>query len=85
LAITSRYFFTKQGGGVAEDPGTGSACANLGGWWIAQKKSLPASIQISQGEQVQRPSRLYLDVSPECDIRVGGRVVELGRGVINLG
>jgi trans-2,3-dihydro-3-hydroxyanthranilate isomerase len=85
LAITSRYFFTKQGGGVAEDPGTGSACANLGGWWISQKKSLPASIQISQGEQVQRPSRLYLDVSPECDIQVGGRVIELGRGVINLG
>jgi trans-2,3-dihydro-3-hydroxyanthranilate isomerase len=84
LAITSRYFFTKQGGGVAEDPGTGSACANLGGWWITQKRSLPARIQISQGEQVQRPSRLYLDVSPAYDIRVGGRVIELGRGVINL-
>jgi len=85
LAITSRYFFTKQGGGVAEDPGTGSACANLGGWWIAQKRSLPARLQISQGEQVQRPSRLYLDVSSEFDIQVGGRVIELGRGVINLG
>lgn len=85
LAITSRYFFTKQGGGVAEDPGTGSACANLGGWWIAQHRSLPACIQISQGEQVQRPSRLYLDVSPEYAIQVGGRVLELGRGVINLG
>ncbi|MFZ6799750.1 PhzF family phenazine biosynthesis protein [Undibacterium sp. Di24W] len=85
LAITSRYFFTKQGGGVAEDPGTGSACANLGGWWIAQRRSLPVSIQINQGEQVQRPSCLYLDVSPEFDICVGGRVIELGRGVINLG
>ncbi len=91
LAVTARYFFTKQGGGVAEDPGTGSACANLGGWWIVQKRPLPARLQISQGEQVQRPSCLYLDigldsdVGSECRIQVGGRVLELGRGVINLG
>lgn len=84
LPILSRYFFTKQGGGVAEDPGTGSACANLGGWWIASGRSLPASLQIAQGEQVQRPSQLYLDVGLDQQIRVGGRVIQLGRGVINL-
>ena len=84
LQATSRYFFTKQGGGVAEDPGTGSACANLGGWWIATGRSTPASLQIAQGEQMQRPSRLYLDVSADHQIRVGGRVVEIGRGVMNI-
>lgn len=84
LQLLSRYFFTKQGGGVAEDPGTGSACANLGGWWIASARSLPASLQIAQGEQVQRPSQLYLDVGLDQQIRVGGKVIELGRGVINL-
>lgn len=84
LQVTSRYFFTKQGGGVAEDPGTGSACANLGGWWIATGRSIPASLQIAQGEQVQRPSQLYLDVREDHRIQVGGRVVEIGRGVISL-
>ena len=31
--VVSRYFFVKQGS-VSEDPGTGSACANLGGWLL---------------------------------------------------
>ena len=35
--IRARFFFTKHGG-VVEDPGTGSACANLGGWFIAHKQ-----------------------------------------------
>lgn len=84
LQVSSRYFFTKQGGGVAEDPGTGSACANLGGWWIAQGKTLPVSIAIAQGAQVQRPSHLFLDVNEELEIRVGGRVIELGRGEMEI-
>jgi PhzF family phenazine biosynthesis protein len=84
LQVTSRYFFTKQGGGVSEDPGTGSACANLGVWWIATQRSVPVQMQISQGEQVQRPSRLYLDVNAQHEILVGGRVLELGRGSLNL-
>ncbi len=84
LKVLARYFFTKQGGGVAEDPGTGSACANLGGWWIASGRALPARLGISQGEQVQRPSRLSLEVTADRQIRVGGRVVELGRGKISL-
>lgn len=85
LKVSARYFFTKQGGGVAEDPGTGSACANLGGWWIAQQRQLPVSIEVTQGEQVQRASRLLLDVNQAGRIQVGGRVLELGHGVLNLG
>jgi PhzF family phenazine biosynthesis protein len=82
--VLARYFFTVTGGGVSEDPGTGSACANLGGWLIVNEKSLPASYVISQGEQVGRPCKLSLKVTPQQEIFVGGQVIELGRGSIAL-
>ncbi|WP_322081192.1 PhzF family phenazine biosynthesis protein [Burkholderia sp. BCC1972] len=82
--VVSRYFFVKQGGGVSEDPGTGSACANLGGWLLAAGRDLPAAFQVEQGEAVGRPCLLRLSVSADGRISVGGRVVELGRGVVNV-
>ncbi|MBB2916194.1 PhzF family phenazine biosynthesis protein [Cupriavidus alkaliphilus] len=82
--VLSRYFFTKQGGGVAEDPGTGSACANLGGWLLATGHALPAACAIDQGEAVGRPCRLRLAVDAEGAIRVGGRVLEIGRGTVTV-
>lgn len=82
--VVSRYFFTKQGGGVAEDPGTGSACANLGGWLLATRHPLPARFDIAQGDQVDRPCRLRLEVGADGAIRVGGRVIEIGRGTVSL-
>lgn len=84
VKVVARYFFVRPGGGVAEDPGTGSACANLGGWWIAAGRELPARLSVSQGEQVRRPSRLSLEVTANRQIRVGGRVMEIGRGIITL-
>ncbi|WP_019938610.1 PhzF family phenazine biosynthesis protein [Bordetella sp. FB-8] len=80
--VLSRYFFTKTGGGVDEDPGTGSACANLGGWLLARGQELPARVLVRQGEQAGRPCTLYLDV--DGTIRVGGRVIALGKGEIHL-
>lgn len=82
--VQARYFFTKEGGGVAEDPGTGSACANLGGWLVARGKALPARIEVRQGSQVSRPCRLYLDVARDGAIRVAGQVIELGRGTVRI-
>jgi len=82
--VRARYFFTKEGGGAAEDPGTGSACANLGGWLVAQGGPLPARILVEQGDLVGRPCRLYLDVAPDGAIQVGGRVIELGSGTVRL-
>ncbi|KAF1043808.1 MAG: Trans-2,3-dihydro-3-hydroxyanthranilate isomerase [Herbaspirillum frisingense] len=82
--VLSRYFFTKQGGGVAEDPGTGSACANLGGWLLATGHALPARYAIDQGAAVERPSLLRLAVSTEGAIQVGGRVIEIGRGTVTI-
>jgi len=82
--VLARYFFSKQGGGVAEDPGTGSACANLGGWLLANGHALPAEYEIDQGEAVGRPCRLRLAVNAAGAIQVGGRVIEIGRGTVTL-
>ncbi|KML49325.1 phenazine biosynthesis protein PhzC/PhzF [Burkholderia cepacia] len=82
--VVSRYFFVKQGAGISEDPGTGSACANLGGWLLAGNHALPAAFQVAQGEAVGRPCLLRLSVSTNGEIGVGGRVIELGRGVVNV-
>jgi trans-2,3-dihydro-3-hydroxyanthranilate isomerase len=82
--VQARYFFTLPGGGMGEDPGTGSACANLGGWLIGSGKSLPAHYRVKQGDSIGRPCRLMLSVSDERAIQVGGRVIELGRGSVDL-
>ncbi|WP_151633850.1 PhzF family phenazine biosynthesis protein [Noviherbaspirillum aerium] len=82
--VLARQFFVGAGGGIAEDPGTGSACANFGGWLIANAYPLPASHMISQGEAVDRPCRLQLSVSIDGVIRVGGRVIEIGRGTVSI-
>ena len=78
-----RFFFTLNGG-VVEDPATGSACANLGGWHLATKQPLPVALTLSQGETIQRPSRLGLRVDPDGGIYVTGTVIELGRGSIEV-
>ena len=75
---TVRFFFIANGA-VREDPATGSACANLGGWHILQRRA-PMSATLRQGDAVGRPSRLGLRVEPDGGIFVSGRVVELGRG-----
>jgi PhzF family phenazine biosynthesis protein len=59
--IRARFFFLK-GTSIVEDPATGSACANLGGWFIATQASLPLSRHVHQGDAVGRPSRLGLRV-----------------------
>jgi trans-2,3-dihydro-3-hydroxyanthranilate isomerase len=82
--VVSRFFFS-QGPAILEDPATGSATANFGGWWLAMQRPLPAALQISQGEMTGRPSTLYLQIDAEQRIRVGGDVVELGGGSVRLG
>ena len=83
-SVLSRYFFATKSGGFSEDPGTGSACANLGGWLLANETKLPAAFEIEQGEAVGRPNLLRLSVTESGEIHVGGRVIEIGRGVIAL-
>lgn len=81
--LLSRFFFP-QGPAVLEDPATGSATANLGGWYMAMGRELPCRVEISQGEQAGRPSALYLSVDKERRVHVSGDVIELGRGAVTL-
>jgi trans-2,3-dihydro-3-hydroxyanthranilate isomerase len=81
--IVSRFFFPKAGS-IAEDPATGSACANLGGWFIANGASLPLQQKVHQGGTVGRPSMLGLRVETDGRIFVSGLVIELGRGSFDL-
>ncbi len=78
-----RFFFT-QHGAVIEDPATGSACANLGGWFLSRATSLPVRETLRQGEFIGRPSRLGLFVDTDRHIYVTGSAIELGRGELEL-
>ncbi len=60
----ARFFFPHDGA-MLEDPATGSAAANFGGWCVAMQRPLPLRVQISQGEFVARPSSLYLCIDAE--------------------
>lgn len=81
--LLARFFFP-HGASVLEDPATGSATANLGGWCLAISRPLPCEFDISQGEYTGRPSALRLRVDADRQIYVSGDVIELGRGTINL-
>jgi trans-2,3-dihydro-3-hydroxyanthranilate isomerase len=81
--LLSRFFFLRMGS-VVEDPGTGSATANLGGWMIGADRKLPLEYSIEQGAMVNRPCHLGLRVDANKQIFVSGRVIELGRGTITI-
>ncbi len=81
--ILSRFFFP-DGAAILEDPATGSACANLGAWFVAMGRRPPLEFEISQGEFVGRPSTLKLEVNSDNEVFVGGEVIELGSGILNL-
>jgi trans-2,3-dihydro-3-hydroxyanthranilate isomerase len=81
--ILSRFFFP-DGAAILEDPATGSACANLGAWFIAMGRRPPLAFEVSQGEFVGRPSLLHLEVNADNEVFVGGEVVELGSGILNI-
>lgn len=80
--VESRFFFP-NGAAILEDPATGSACANLGGWFSVVRPKTDIRRVVSQGEAVQRPSTLYLDVTHGA-IHVGGDVIEVSRGTFTL-
>jgi PhzF family phenazine biosynthesis protein len=81
--ILGRFFFP-QGSAILEDPATGSATANLGGWLLANEPNVRHSVEIDQGEYVGRPSKLFLSAEPDGRIFVAGDVIEIGRGTLEL-
>lgn len=87
--VEARFFFP-SGPAILEDPATGSACANLGGWFRVLQPHAGIERTVSQGEALERPSLLFLTMPPPSAlgeggrIFVGGNVIELGRGGVNL-
>ncbi|HEY6034309.1 MAG TPA: PhzF family phenazine biosynthesis protein, partial [Kofleriaceae bacterium] len=82
-SLVVRFFFT-QHGAIIEDPATGSACANLGGYFLSTGAALPLTAKLLQGEAVKRPSHLGLRVDADRGIYVSGNVVELGAGSFDV-
>ena len=80
--IEARLFFT-QSHAVLEDPATGSACANLGGWFLANEQR-GIRRRIRQGSAIRRPSVLDLAVGEDGTILVSGAVREVGRGTFKI-
>ena len=81
--IVVRFFFS-QNGAMFEDPATGSACANLGGYFLETGATLPLKASLRQGDAVKRPSHLGLFIDEKRQIHVTGNVVELGGGHFEL-
>lgn len=79
---TVRLFF-EQNGQVVEDPGTGSACANLGAWHVHHGR-MPICLRVEQGEVIQRPNVLHLSVTADGEIHVAGAVIPIGEGVLHM-
>ena len=75
--------FAADGGSLVEDPATGSACANLGGWLVGEGVR-GIRLEVSQGVAVGRPSRLVLTVDDDGGVHVAGRVVEVGAGAMHV-
>ena len=75
----SRYFWMSGESSISEDPGTGSACANLGAWWLLTEGDRPLHATVRQATSSGRQSVLTLDVE-QGKVEVGGRVIVLGKG-----
>jgi trans-2,3-dihydro-3-hydroxyanthranilate isomerase len=79
--------FAGSGLGIVEDPATGSAAGPLGGALLhGGVLSGKSSIEISQGEDMGRPSQIYVDVDGApggvTSVRVAGSAVTLIRGEV---
>jgi trans-2,3-dihydro-3-hydroxyanthranilate isomerase len=77
------------GGGVPEDPATGSAAGPLACHLVRHELVEPdTEVQISQGAEIRRPSTLYARVagSPEKieKVEVGGSAIIVARGEFKL-
>jgi trans-2,3-dihydro-3-hydroxyanthranilate isomerase len=72
--IAVRFFFEARA--VREDPATGNGAAFLGAYLLhhADMASGELHLRIEQGEQLQRPSLIYLQANSK-QVRVGGSVV----------
>lgn len=84
--LAMRMFAPRMG--IAEDPATGVAAGALGALRVFDGAE-PGPVTISQGEEIGRPSTIYVDVGGEpgapASVRVGGRAVLLFEGALAAG
>lgn len=73
--LQARGFF--PGGGIDEDPATGSAAAGLG-VYLTDRVG-PIEAEIAQGVEMGRPSRIHLRAD-SASVRVGGRCEQIAEG-----
>ena len=74
--------------GVPEDPATGSANSCLAGYLVKHRyfNTDTIDIQVEQGYEIGRPSRLYLKAKgrdEHIDVQVGGKVFPIARGQLD--
>ncbi len=81
--VEARFVFS-QHGSLVEDPATGSACANLGGYLLATGAKGPLRRVVRQGAAVARPSELHLRLDEAGAIFVSGLVRPVGRGTLTV-
>ena len=77
-AQTAQHFHTRNpfaSGGVYEDPATGAGTAALAGYLRDLAWPHGGRIHVSQGEDMEMPSRLQAELSPVpgSSVRVSGR------------
>jgi trans-2,3-dihydro-3-hydroxyanthranilate isomerase len=86
--VRARMF--APGGGVEEDPATGSAAAAFGGWLGHTSALTDGTLRcvMAQGIEMGRPSRLEIEVDKQAGevvaVRVGGAAVLISEGTIEV-
>ena len=87
-SFRSRMF--APGGGIPEDPATGSATALLARQLLLADRLKDGThrFQIEQGYEMGRPSDLVLEIDVRkgdlAEVRVGGQAVRVSAGVITV-
>ncbi|HJZ86808.1 MAG TPA: PhzF family phenazine biosynthesis protein [Polyangia bacterium] len=74
--------------GVLEDPATGSAAGPLGAYLVEHGAIAPGTLEIEQGLEMGRPSRIFVEIeragAAVSAVRVGGQVVQVMEGAITV-
>jgi len=78
----ARMFFDASG--IREDPATGSANSGFAIYLRDLCAKAPGRYVVAQGDYMQRPSRIYLDIGKDS-YRVGGRVQAVAHGSLTTG
>lgn len=71
--------------GIPEDPATGSVAGAMGAYWARINGGNVINMVIEQGYEMQRPSLIYVSVTKDNKISVGGQCKPVFKGCMNTG